>query len=283
MIRNPSQADQSEVVEHIVKVARRLVELAEAELPVAIGAALAGLVGLDGVVLRSPNAPGLEGVDVAARLVAATGIPVVVDNDANCVAVAAATLRREPVRDLVAITLGTGIGGGFIVDGRLVRGSRGFAGEPGHMVVDPAGPLCPCGQHGCWERYASGSGLEALAAEAVSKGRGDDLVGPDGTIDGEGIIAAAAAGSPQALAVLEEFGAWFALGVANLINLLDPAVVVIGGGITAAGDTFLDPVRAALAAHPLAASHDFVIEVAPGGPEAGAVGAAISAVRAVGV
>jgi glucokinase len=277
----PSDAQGADVVGHIVSVARSLVSHAGQEAPAAVGAGLAGLVGTDGRVRRSPNAPGLEGADVAGRLRSATAVPVVIDNDANCVARAAVALRRPAVRHLVAVTLGTGIGGALVVDGDLVRGARGFAGEPGHMVVDPDGPVCPCGQRGCWERYASGSGLEALARQAVLAGRGEGLAGADGTPDGARVTQAAARGVPAALAVLEEFATWVALGVANLVNLVDPELVVLGGGITAAGDVLLEPVRAAMRAHPMAAARRVPIEAAPGGPVAGALGAALAAAAAV--
>jgi glucokinase len=275
----PSDAQGADVVGNIVSVARSLVSGHEA--PVAVGAGLAGLVGTDGRVRRSPNAPGLEGADVAGRLRSATALPAVIDNDANCVARAAVALRRPAVRHLVAVTLGTGIGGALVVDGDLVRGARGFAGEAGHMVIDPDGPVCPCGQRGCWERYASGSGLDALALRAVLAGQGEGLTGPDGTPDGARVTEAAARGEPAALAVLEEFAAWVALGVANLVNLVDPELVVLGGGITAAGDVLLEPVRAAVRAHPMAAARRVPIEAAPGGPVAGALGAALAAASAV--
>ena len=276
-LQSPSDAQGADVVDHVVAVARSLVADAGDRAPVAVGAGLAGLVGLDGVVRRSPNAPGLEGVDVAGRLRAATGLPAAIDNDANCVARAALALRMPQVRHLVAVTLGTGIGGGLVVDGALVRGARGFAGEPGHMVVDPDGPRCPCGQRGCWERYASGSGLEELARRAVATGEGAGLTGADGVLDGAQVTAAAARGVPSALAVMEELAGWIAVGLANLIGLLDPELVVLGGGITAAGDVLMGPVRAALGAHPMVGDRRVPVEVAPGGPLAGAVGAALAA------
>jgi glucokinase len=278
----PSDAKGSDVVDQVVAVARSLVADAGEDAPVAVGAGLAGLVDLHGVVRRSPNAPGLEGVDVAGRIRAATGLPTVIDNDANCVARTALALRVPRVRHLVAVTLGTGIGGGLVVDGALVRGARGFAGEPGHMVVDPHGPICPCGQRGCWERYASGSSLEDLARRAVASGRGSGLAGPDGALDGARVTEAASLGVPAALAVMDELAAWIALGLANLIGLLDPELVVLGGGITDAGDVLMEPVRAALGAHPMVGARQVPVEVAPGGPLAGAVGAALAAAERYG-
>ena len=170
--RVPSRADDPSAVDAVVGVARTLTERSRIRageaVPVpapvtAVGVGLAGFVDRAGVVRAAPNSVGLVGQDVRGRLERELGLPVTVDNDANCAAVAAHALIEPTVADLVAVTLGTGIGGGLIVGGRLVRGARGFAGEPGHMVVDPDGPRCPCGQHGCWERYASGSGLGWLA------------------------------------------------------------------------------------------------------------------------
>ncbi len=144
------------------------------------------------------------------------------------------TARRSPRRvvgvaaghrDALLITLGTGIGGGIISGGRLVRGAHGLAGEPGHMVVVPDGEACPCGRRGCWERYASGSGLALLGRSAAVAGRAPDLVARAGRADavrGEDVVASASAGDPGGRAVMEEFGGWVALGLANLVNLLDP-------------------------------------------------------------
>ena len=169
----PSGADDPAVVDGIVDAAVALIDRARPSgLQVAaIGVGLAGFVDPGGVVRAAPNALGLVDQDVRGRLHAATGVPVVIDNDANCMAVAAHAVLAPKSMHLVAVTFGTGIGGGLVVDGRLVHGARGFAGEPGHMVVDPDGPLCPCGQHGCWERYASGAGLADLARSAAIEGR----------------------------------------------------------------------------------------------------------------
>ncbi len=150
---------------------------------------------------------------------------------------------------MVLVTLGTGIGGGLIVGDELVRGAAGFAGEPGHMVVDPNGPPCPCGRRGCWERYASGSGLGRLGREAAEAGRAGAVValagGDPEAVRGEHVTAAAAGGDPEALAVMADFAWWVALGMANLVNLLDPEVVIIGGGLAEAGELLLGPTRAA--------------------------------------
>ena len=170
----------------------------------------------------------------------------VVENDANCAAVAEHPLRARPEvpTTRVLVTLGTGIGGGLVVGGRVARRSHGFAGEIGHMVVDPTGPPCPCGQRGCWERYASGGGLGRLAREAADAGRLPDVVGSAGgdpeTVRGEDVTGPPLGGDPGALAVLEELGWWVALGLANLAAVLDPDRIVLGGGLVGAGELLLD-------------------------------------------
>ena len=277
----PSDANSPEVVRSIVDALGAV--LARASVPVErVGIGLAGLVDTTGVVRRAPNSAGLNDVDVVGEVSAAVGLPVVTDNDANCVAVAARALLAPDAQHLVAVTLGTGIGGGLVVDGQLVRGAMGFAGEPGHMVVDRNGVLCPCGQRGCWERYASGTALGRLGREAAEAGRGASLVAAAGSVEqitGEHVTALAAAEDPEAVAVLDEFADNVALGVANLLVVLDPEVVVVGGGVIAAGERLLDRVRATLASeypHAVDRRHVQVLG-SPGGPEAGALGAALIA------
>lgn len=288
--RVPSRAGRASSVDAVVDAARTLLgrnRLSDAPAVTAIGVGLAGFVDRSGVVRAAPNSAGLVGRDVIGRLESELGLPAVVDNDANCAAVAAHALMEPAVRDLVAVTLGTGIGGGLIVDGRIVRGARGFAGEPGHMVVDPTGPSCPCGQRGCWERYASGSGLGWLARRAVRRGDAPSLAeatdDPE-AIRGEHVTELLATGDPHAAMVFDEYAGWVALGVANLINLLDPDVVALGGGIAAAGDELLPRVRTALSERFPAASDARTVEIVtiPGGPDAGAIGAAILALGASG-
>ena len=133
------------------------------------------------------------------------------------------------------VTLGTGIGGGAVLGGRLLEGAHGFAGEVGHMVIDPQGPPCPCGKRGCWERFASGTGLGRLAREAAHAGKIPAVVtlagGDPEAVRGEHLTAAALAADPGALEVMDVFGWWLALGLANLANALDPSVIVLGGGL----------------------------------------------------
>lgn len=251
---------------------------------VALGVGAPGLVDRGGTLRYGPNVPGIVDLPLASVLAERLGIPVVVDNDATCAAWAEHELGAARGSDhSVTVTLGTGIGAGITVKGQVLRGANGFAGEPGHMVVDPSGPRCPCGRRGCWERYASGSGLGWLAREAALAGEADGVVaranGDPEAVRGEHVTEAAAAGDPGALLVLDRFAWWVALGVANLVNILDSEVVVLGGGLAEAGDLLLEPVRRAYGELVMGADHRPVVPIVAAelGERAGAWGAALLA------
>lgn len=272
------------IVDAIADLVAHVSGLAGTHHVAAVGVGAAGLVSRAGVVRTAPNLPGVADLDLRGALVAATGAGVVVENDATCAMVAEHRAGAAAGADHAClVTLGTGIGGGLVVDGRLVRGADGLAGEPGHMVVDPSGPPCPCGRRGCWERFASGSGLGRLAREAAEAGRADRVValagGDPEDVRGEHVGRAALEGDPDALEVMREFAWWVALGLANLATLLDTEVLVIGGGLAAAGPLLLDPTREAFAAQLLGGRHRLPVRVvlAELGPEAGAIGAAFLA------
>ncbi len=238
-----------------------------------------------GVLQAAPNLDGVAHFDVAGRLravFAGREMRIEVDNDATCATVTEWRLGAGTgVSDLVLVTLGTGIGGGLVVNGELVHGRNGFAGEFGHMVVDPTGPLCPCGRRGCWERYASGSGLAMLAREAAIARRCRAVVelagGDPQDVRGEHVQAAARDGDAEALAVIDDFARWVALGLSNLTNVLDPEMFVLGGGLAAGADLYLDRIVAwfgELLYQPHLREIPR-IEFATSGPRAGAIGAAL--------
>lgn len=248
----------------------------------AVGVGVPGLVTRAGVLRAAPNLDGVADFDVAGRLGARLGRPVVVGNDATCAALAEHVAGAgQGFDDLVLVTLGTGIGGGLVLRGELQLGANGFTGEYGHMVVDPDGPPCPCGRRGCWERYASGSGLARLAREAAIGRRVDRVIelagGDPEAVRGEMVQQAAREGDRAAQAVIDQFGRWVALGLVNLTNALDPGAFVLGGGLAAGADLYLDPIRRwyreLLYQPDLRPLHE--VHFARWGERAGAVGAAL--------
>lgn len=279
-----SQAASPAVLEDIGSIVGTL--MARSDRPIdAVGVGLAGFIDSEGVMRKAPNVPALVGVDVGAVLAARTGLPVSVDNDANCVAVAADALLPEPSQCLVAVTFGTGIGGGIVIGGELVRGANGFAGEPGHMVIELNGHPCKCGQRGCWEQYASGSGLARLAREACAAGRAPGVLAAAGgsldAIRGEHVTDLLDSGDAGAVETFTQYAGYVALGFANLRVLLDPHVIVMGGGLSAHGDRLLRLVdEVTRERFPSAAVGRFRgVVVSPGGPEAGAIGAGLLGAR----
>ena len=251
----------------------------------AVGVGAPGMVDREGRLRFAPNLPQAHGVNwrvlIGDRL---PGRRIVVENDANLAVLAEHRLgAARGYQHVVMVTLGTGIGGGLILDGRVQVGGQGFAGEIGHMVVDPAGPPCPCGRRGCWERFASGGGLGLMAREAALAGRLPGVVAlaggdPEG-VRGEDVTAAALAGDPDAQRVIEQVGWWVGFGLANLACVLDPECFVLGGGLVGAGALLLDSARRAFdelveggATRPATA-----IVTAAFGERSGAVGAALAA------
>jgi glucokinase len=213
----------------------------------AVGVGAPGLVDRRGVLRAAPNLVGVTEMPIRDEIAARIGIPVTVDNDATCALVA--EWRHGVAKgadDVVLITLGTGIGGGVVAGGELQRGSNGFTSEPGHMVIDPNGPPCVCGRRGCWERYASGSGLARLARDAAFGGRASGVVAAAGgdpeSVRGEHVTLAARGGDPEAQQVIEDWAWWLALGLVNLTNLLDPEMIVLGGGLVSEADLLLEPI-----------------------------------------
>ena len=247
-----------------------------------VGVGIAGLVNREGVLRVGPNLPKLRDVSVRNELSDRLDRPVKVDNDATCAAWGEHKAgAARGFADALCVALGTGIGAGIVAGGELERGTHGFAGEAGHMMVDPAGPVCPCGRRGCWERMASGSGLGRLARDAAEAGwlrRSLALAGGDvAALKGEHVALAAAEADTQALDLLKSFAWWVAVGVANLVTLLDPGVVVIGGGLIEIGDPLLKPVQDHYRSLVMAFDErsDVHIVAAELGERAGAIGAAL--------
>jgi glucokinase len=247
-----------------------------------VGVGAAGWIANDhATVLFSPHLA-WRNEPVRDALAAQLGLPLIVENDANAAAWAEyrfGVARGEPV--VVCVTLGTGIGGGLVLDGSVYRGAYGIACEYGHMTLVPDGRRCACGNLGCWEMYASGRALardaRELAAESPAAAAAMlELAGSVEALNGPVVTAAAEAGDPAALSICTTMGRWLGRGLANLAAVLDPSIFVIGGGVSVAGELLVRPAREEFAHtltgrgfRPVAA-----VELAALGPDAGLVGAA---------
>jgi glucokinase len=276
--RVPTPVGEEAVLDALAAVAT---SVGAASGAVGVGVGVPGLVDRGGVLRFAPNLPGVVDLDIKGELERRLGVAVRVDNDATCAAWGERQLgAAQGYDDVILATLGTGIGGGIVAGGVLLRGANGFAGEIGHMVVDPDGPPCPCGQRGCWERYASGGGLGRLGQRAATEGRAAHVLalagGDPALVRGEHVTVAAAEGDAEACAILAELGWWVALGLANLANAFDPDAFVLGGGLVEAGELLLGPVRKAFTELLTGAAHRPPVAIVPAtlGEHAGAIGAA---------
>ena len=259
--------------------------IARTETPAAIGVGVPSQIEYStGRVETSVNIP-LTGVPLRAELGRRFETPVFVDNDANCAALAEAQLVR--CDELVMLTLGTGVGGGAIVGGRIFRGAHGLGAELGHFSVNADGPHCPgnCPNSGCLEAYCSGQALERDAtALALDKpdSRLAGLVGTDGKVSGHELVTAAEEGDPDALLIFERFARMLGMGIAGYVNVFQPERLVIGGGLSRASHLYLErAVREASARALPALWRRVEISLARGGTDAGVIGAGVLAAQEV--
>ncbi|MFP5336436.1 MAG: ROK family glucokinase [Actinomycetes bacterium] len=280
-VRRETPASDVEAIE--AAAADAVAELVAQHDVEAIGVAAAGFVDAErSTIVFAPN---LAWRDEPMRrdLEARTNLPVVVENDAN--AAAWGEFRHgagRDVDDMVLITVGTGLGGGVVIGGRLLRGHSGFAAELGHVRVVPDGHRCGCGNRGCWEQYASGRALVREARELASTdspvaARLLELAdGKAKRIEGPHVTRAAEEGDAAAVELLADLGAWLGEGIASIVAVLDPAVVVVGGGVSEAGDLLLEPARAAFRRQLTARGYRPEARIVPAllGNDAGMIGAA---------
>ena len=217
-----------------------------------VGIGAAGFIDArSGSVTFAPNLV-YDDPHVAAAVHAQVGLPVVVDNDANAAAWGERAFGTAVGSDhVVMLTLGTGIGSGIIVDGRLVRGHTGAGAELGHTVVNPDGPLCNCGLRGCLEQFASGQAIARRGMQAAQEDPDSSIIAFSGSLDGitaEHVAKAARQLDEPARAVMREAGRYLGIGMSNVANLFDPEIIVLTGGVLRAGEPFLGPARDTLAA-----------------------------------
>jgi glucokinase len=282
----PTPAEDPEAtVATMIDVARRLV----APEVVAVGVGAAGIVDVNEGVLRyAPNLAWRE-LPVARLVREALSLPCQVDNDANVAAWGEYRFGAgRGYRHMLLVAVGTGIGGGIVAGGRLFRGAHGFAAEIGHVVVEPGGPQCGCGNRGCWEQVASGHAVARLGRTAAAEHPGSALArlagGAGGKVTGEMVTEAAMGGDQTAVDILGEVGRRLGQGIAGLVNVLDPQVVVVGGGVVAARELLLEPARKAYADAVEGRDHRPVVPIVAAelGNDAGAVGAAALALEELG-
>jgi glucokinase len=285
IVADEREATPTDLPKLVEAIAARVDGLVSAHGDVtAVGVGAAGLVDHEGTIHYAPNIPMFRRARVGAALLDALAMPVVVDNDANVAAFG--ELRHGAARgkrDVLVITLGTGIGGGLILDGRVYRGAHGFAAEVGHWQLDPDGDRCACGEPGHWEAAASGTALGRLGRERAAAGDAPGLLAAaDGAVDaitGLHVSDAARTGDADALEILEEYGRRVALGFVALGNILDPELIVVSGGVVELGDLLLDPIRRAFDGHLEGAEYRPPVEVVAAelGSQAGVIGAAAMA------
>ena len=279
--RDTPREGGSELTKTIAEVA---LELMQSHSVSAVGVSAAGFVSSDRkTMLATPNIADWNGVQLDLELTKLIGLPVVIENDANAAAWGEAKFGAgRNQAHMMMLTIGTGVGGGIVVNNQLYRGAFGIAAEFGHLRVVPEGHLCGCGARGCFEQYASGSALRRHAREAISASPDlarNLLARGDGTIDGltgQAITEAAREGDAVALAAFQTTAQYLGAGIASLAVLLDPSCVVIGGGVIDAGEILLAPTREAMKRYmPFAGKHPYPeIVAAELGNEAGLVGVA---------
>jgi glucokinase len=278
--RDTPSNDPTKIEEIIADLVRELQASYEIE---AVGIGAAGFVdAARATVIFAANLAWRD-ESLRAAIEARCGLPVVVENDANAAAWAEARFGAGRGQAyLVILTLGTGLGGGLVIDGELYRGRLGIAAEFGHLTVEPGGRRCGCGSRGCWERYASGRALvrEAQELASISPGIAGRLLelagGQPEAITGVAVTQAAQEGDEAALEAFRVIGTWIGHGMASLAAVLDPGMFILGGGVSAAGELLREPAVRTLNERITARAYRDVpsVRIAELGPEAGIVGAA---------
>jgi len=241
----PTSGNRGDIIAAILTAARECMETAAGEIEfVGFGAAVPATVNSqDGVILRSPNLPELSGMEFSAVFSEALEMPVVLENDANSATVGERWKgAAQDVRNFIMVTLGTGVGGGIMINGELLRGPDGTAGEVGHIPVEPEGHPCGCGSNGCLEQYASASAISRIASELIPVYPETELHS-DLEITPLDVYNAGLHGDALSLEVFRRAGRYLGIALGGLVNVLNPEAIVIGGGAAAGWDLFIDSLR----------------------------------------
>jgi glucokinase len=267
--------------ELILAVINLIKELKEKHEIKGIGISIAALISSDyGTIVGAPNIANLSKLNFVNEIKAEFKLPIVVENDANSAMWAEFKFgNAKGLNPVMFFIIGTGVGGGLVIDGKLFKGANGIGAEFGHMCVVPNGLLCGCGSKGCIEQYASGGALIRYANEAIidnPQGSETLLSFGEGKLTGSGLTKAAKADNELALAAFNKQADWLGLACASYSLIIDPEAIIIGGGVADAGELFLAPVREAMRKYmPFAESHvPPKIIAAKFGNDAGLIGAA---------
>lgn len=275
--RTPRQTDGEHLLARLADLCRDLCAGQEPQQGVAaVGIGVPGVVAVDGTVVVAPNLPALDRFPLGPRLSQLLGLPVVVVNDANAAAwgEAVAGAGRQ-FASFLTLTLGTGVGGGLVLDRRLWLGAQGAAGEVGHVMVDPQGRPCGCGSRGCLETYASATGIVRTARDALGRGTKSQLSGTGERLTSQAVAAAALQGDAVALAAMALAGEKMGQVLAGVANLLNLEGVVITGGASAGLEMMLPALQRELAARAFPIATDGLILLRGElGEQAGILGAA---------
>ena len=254
-----------------------------------IGIGIAGTIDMNrGRMINSPNIPDLNGFGIREFIKKRMSSPIAIENDANAFALGEGWVgAAKGSKDYCGITLGTGVGGGIVINGEILHGSGGMASEVGHMVIDPEGPLCGCGGKGCLEVYASATGIRRMALETIEKGEGREILKRAGgkveEVTSEKVFEAAQSGDKAAQKIFNEMGRFLGLGLVNLIHLFDPEKIVIGGKASRAWDSFIETTMEVVMERAMEGSREKVkIVRAKCGDDAGILGAAYVSLKSIG-
>ena len=273
----PADAGADTIREHVIALLSR-VAADSPEPPEAACIASAGLIdAIEGRVILSPNAPGFRNLSLTGPVSKVLGIPCYIENDASAAALGEHRFGAgRGFQHIVHVTVGTGIGGGLVLNGKLYRGSRGLAGEIGHMILDPGGPPCNCGSRGCLEAMASGTAFAERARRLIASGRSPvlaEIVG-DAEPSGEFLFQSAQRGDTLAEAEIRNAGHNLGLGIGSLINVLNPEAITISGGLMVLGDMYFQPMREAISSLAYGPAAGVEIRFSELGQDAGILGAA---------
>ncbi len=280
----PRHCDESKIVETAVVLAKQCRAELKTE-PLAFGFAIPAIMAAEeGRIFSSPNLPELGGRELAASLRNELGLSVILENDANAAAIGENWLgASRGAGTSICITLGTGVGGGIIIDGKPHRGPDGTAGEIGHICVEPLGPPCGCGSNGCLEQFSSASAIVRMAKDLKEQYPGSKACGVD-NLDAQTVFAFGKMGDPLCVEVFRRMGKYLGIALAGLINVLNPDKIVIGGGAADGWDLFVDETRAEIKKRAFREPAERArIVRATLGRDAGIVGAAFLAFGKIGV